>query len=414
MTASAPGLVYRLLTLPLYLFWLAHALQHGRKHASSRYLALRMVPDTAGQDTADHESRIWVHAASVGEVSAVTPLVQALMERGQNILFTSFTATGYQAIQREFADSVCSTVIPIDCFWHCRQFFARHNIKLGVIMETELWPELLYQARRQDIELLLVNARLSKKSLKANKFVRSLLTDTLGYFSQILTRGRDDLEALQSLGASLEHIRILGNLKARPRAPAPSARLVDRDYVLLASSHTDEERDFLAARPASLQTMLVVIAPRHPTRSKSIQAEIDGLGMRYAVRSEAQPVTLETEVYLADTLGELGSLMAHARLVVMGGSFDDTGGHNLIEPAILGCAIITGPSDSNISADIEMLGADQGIVQVNSIDACWDAISTLLAQPERARSLAQEAKLRLSRQPDILQQYLQVLTTYLD
>ena len=409
MTATAPGLVYRLLALPLYLFWLAHALQHGRKHACHRYLALRTA-----RDTTDQESRIWIHAASVGEVHAVTPLVQALMERGNKILFTSFTATGYQAIQSEFADSVRSTVIPIDCFWHCRNFFTRHNIKLGVIMETELWPELLYQARRQDIDLLLVNARLSKKSLQSNKFVRGLLTDTLAYFAQILVRGGDDLEAFESLDANLEQVRILGNLKAAPQAPAPSARLVDRDYLLLASSHTGEERDFLAARPAALQSMLMVIAPRHPTRSKSIQADIDSLGMNYAVRSKAQPVTLETEVYLADTLGELGSLMAHARIVIMGGSFDDTGGHNLIEPASIGCAIITGPSDSNISADIEMLGIDQGVLQVKSIDACWSAVTTLLAQPERARALALEAKSRLARQPDILRQYLQVLQTYLD
>ncbi|MCG6890211.1 MAG: hypothetical protein LJE92_11540 [Gammaproteobacteria bacterium] len=409
MTATAPGLAYRLLALSLYLFWLAHARQHGRKHALRRYLKLRMA-----RDTADHESRIWVHAASVGEVRAVAPLVQALMESGERILFTSFTATGYRAIQREFADSVRIAVIPIDCYWHCRQFYTRHNIKLGVIMETELWPELLYQARRQDIDLLLVNARLSKKSLQSNKFVRGLLTDTLAYFAQILVRGGVDLEAFESLDANLEQVRILGNLKAAPQAPAPSARLVDRDYLLLASSHTGEERDFLAARPAALQSMLMVIAPRHPTRSKSIQADIDSLGMNYAVRSKAQPVTLETEVYLADTLGELGSLMAHARIVIMGGSFDDTGGHNLIEPASIGCAIITGPSDSNISADIEMLGIDQGVLQVKSIDACWSAVTTLLAQPERARALALEAKSRLARQPDILRQYLQVLQTYLD
>jgi 3-deoxy-D-manno-octulosonic-acid transferase len=136
--------------------------------------------------------------------------------------------------------------------------------------------------------------------------------------------------------------------------------------------------------------------------------------MKYAVRSEAQPETADTEVYLADSLGELGSLMAHARLVIMGGSFDDTGGHNLIEPASLGCAIITGPADSNISADIEMLGVDRGVLQVESIAACWGAITTLLAQPERARALALEAKSRLARQPDILQQYLQVLKTYLE
>jgi 3-deoxy-D-manno-octulosonic-acid transferase len=413
MNATAPGLAYRLLALMLYPLWVIHALQHGRRYALDRYRSMRMSHDTPNQDRPDHEPRIWVHAASVGEVRAITPLVQALLDGGQKILFTSFTATGFQAIQRDFADSVRSTVIPIDCYWHCRNFFARNNIKLGLIMETELWPELLYQARHHNIELLLVNARLSARSVDTNRFVRALLSHTLGYFSQILTRSRDDQQALQSLGASPARIRILGNLKAQHHPPTNPMRLVAREYLLLASSHAGEELAFLTNRPAAAQPRLLVIAPRHPARSKAIQAEIDGLGLRYAVRSQSQPVTAETEVYLADTLGELSQLMTHAEVVIMGGSFDDTGGHNLIEPASLGCAIISGPSDSNVAADIKMLGAGQGIIQVDDIVACWSAIMDLLEQPERARALAKEAQDRLARQPDILQVYLDAIAPHL-
>ncbi|MCP4765544.1 MAG: hypothetical protein GY875_04670 [Gammaproteobacteria bacterium] len=405
MNIPSPGWGYRLLSLPLYLLWVAHAFRHGRKHGLANYLSMRFCTMPG-----DAEARIWVHASSVGEVRAITPLVKALMELGEKILFTSFTATGYQAIQQNFAATVCSGVIPIEHSWHCRRFIKQHNIKLGLVMETELWPELLYQARRQGVTLMLVNARLSRKSLQVGKFVRALLSRTLGYFTLILTRANDDRDALLSLGARDERVSIIGNLKARNAISAPPPRIVERDYLLLASSHADEEQQFLAARPADLKHPLLVIAPRHPDRSASIQAQIEYLGMRYSVRSKAQAVDQQTEVYLADTLGELNSLMAFARVVIMGGSFDSTGGHNLIEPASLGSAIITGPSDSNIIEDIAMLGAGDGVIQVENIESCWTAIRELLDHPERAQALGLEARSRLARQPDIIESYLDAIS----
>ncbi len=408
MTVPSPGTGYRLLSIPLYLFWILHALKHGIKHGLPRYLSMRMF----GQDGGSKQ-RIWVHASSVGEVRAVTPLVKALMQQGESILFTSFTATGYQAIQHNFSDSVCSTVVPFDHCWHCRRFFRQHRIKLGLVMETELWPELMYQARRQDIQLLLVNARLSRKSLNAGKFVRTLLSTTLGYFAQILTRNKKDHDAFTSLGVSEDRITIVGNLKSHSEISIPQSRIIERDYVILASSHSGEEQQFLAARPGEVSDYLLVLAPRHPDRSAEIQAQIEHLGMTCSIRSEAQPVTEDTEVYLADTLGELKSLMAHARVVIMGGSFDTTGGHNLIEPANLGRAIITGPSDSNIAEDIKMLGPGQGVLQVENMAGCWAAIVELLDHPERVEELGREAQSRLAQQPDMIQQYLAAISTHL-
>ena len=361
----------------------------------------------------DDQQRIWVHAASVGEVRAITPLVQALMQQGEEILFTSFTATGYQAIRRGFTDSVASGVIPIDHCWHCRRFFRRHKIKLGLVMETELWPELLYQARRQDVRLLLVNARLSHKSLHAGRFVRTLLSTTLGYFERILARNSTDRDALLSMGVGEDRITLIGNLKSSAAASPPQPRLIERDYLILASSHKGEEQDFLQARPAELRHYLLVIAPRHPDRSAAIQTQIEALGMNYSVRSKAQTIDQNTEVYLADTLGELKSLMAYARVVIMGGSFDTTGGHNLIEPAALGCAIITGASDSNIVEDIKMLGPNRGVLQVASMAACWQAITRLISHPEEALALGREAQSRLVQQPDIIQKYMTAIKPWL-
>ncbi len=410
MNEISPGWRYRLLSLLLKPAWQAHALLHGRRHGLHDYRAMRL-----GRLRCDQRARIWLHASSVGEVRAIAPLAEGLIDRGHEILFTSFTATGFRTIEQLFGDSVCRGVIPIDSRHNCEAFFGAANIRLGIVMETELWPELLFQARKQGIEMTLVNARISAKSLRGGSFVRGLLAQALARFSLILTRTDSDREALLTLGAPAERIRVVGNLKARRAAPSaePPERLVERDYLLLASSHDGEEREFVAARPPSLGETLLVIAPRHPGRSAAIQAQLDELGLRYAVRSQAQPITDDTDVYLADTLGELAALMAHARVVVMGGSFDRTGGHNLIEPAALGCAIITGPSDSNIRDDIEMLGNGQGLLQVDSIAQCWRSIEELLQNPRRAEALGGEARARLERQPDILQAYLDALAPYL-
>lgn len=404
MNLCSPGWRYRLLSIPLYLLWILHALKHGFKHASPGYLSMRMFGVKA-----DPVARVWVHASSVGEVRAITPLVHALISQGEQILFTSFTATGFKAIRHGFADSVRTAIIPFDQYWHCRGFFRQHNIKLGLVMETELWPELLYQARKRGIKLILVNARLSPKSLNTGKFVRRLLSTTLGYFSQVLTRNSKDRDALLSMNTSADRIRIIGNLKSHGKATQVNSRLIERDYLILASSHAGEEQKFLERRPAQLDQYLLVLAPRHPDRSAAIQTQIDRLGMNYSVRSKAQSIDNDTEVYLADTLGELNALMAYARVVIMGGSFDTTGGHNLIEPASLGCAIITGPSDSNIADDIAMLGKNQGVIQVEDMTACWTALVGLLEQPERAQALGREAQSRLTQQPDIVRQYMSAI-----
>jgi 3-deoxy-D-manno-octulosonic-acid transferase len=394
--------------LLLYPFWILHAIQHGMRHRQRDYFRMRLCGfrSQAGE-------QVWVHASSVGEVRAVAPLVKALLAAGENILFTSFTATGYAAIRSRFSTSLSSGVIPVDSFWHCRSFFRNHRVKLGLVMETELWPELLQQARAQRIELLLINARLSAKTLRRGRLVRAILRSTLGCFDRILARNRSDRAALLELGARPERVDVVGNLKLLRTPAEPRQRLVERDYLLLASSHDDEEQLLLRSRPAGLESPLLVLAPRHPRRRARIEQQIAALGLNYAVRSRGEAISADTEVYLADTLGELEALMAHARVVVMGGSFDNTGGHNLIEPARLGCAIITGPSDANIVADIELLGNGSGVLQVTSIEDCWQRIAELLRDPARATALGREARARLAAQPDVIEQYLAEIRPYL-
>lgn len=407
MNPRPPGLLYRLLSLPLLLFWLAHAIAHGRKHGLPEYAALRRAaPNPAADDVT-----IWVHASSVGEVRCAAPLVQALLERGERIWFTCFTATGYAAIGREFGERVARDVIPLDFVPACRRFFNAGKPRLGLIVETELWPELLYQARLRGIPLLLVNARLSAKSADAGFPFRNWLRSTLAYFDRILARNSVDCDRFREFGVDPARIEIIGNLKSLGASNSECERLVEGDYLLLASSHADEERRFMQARPEALRSRLVVIAPRHPDRAPEIEAALEPLGLRCARRSRGDRITAETDVYIADTLGELKSLMAFAQVVVMGGSFDATGGHNLIEPAALGCATLTGPSDSNIRDDIQMLG--DGVIQVGDLGQCWRVIGELLQDAPRRAAIGETARQRLAAQPDIVARYLAALTPYL-
>jgi len=280
-------------------------------------------------------------------------------------------------------------------------------------METELWPELLYQTARKRIPIIQVNARLSDKSLKAPLFIRSQLRRTLDYLTLHLTRYDSDKTSLIALGALPEKIKIIGNLKMRPDDTIKTDRLIERPYLLLASSHANEEFEFLQQRPEAFKQHLIVIAPRHPKRADGIQQQLDQLGIKYAVRSLSQPITKFTEVYLADTLGELKQFMAHAQVVVMGGSFVQTGGHNLIEPANLGCAIITGPSDSNIRQDIELLGQERGILQVEDMASCWNKVDDLIQHPAKAEALRDNARAALLKQSNVGKAYLAEIAPYL-
>ena len=409
MTLQSPGVIYRLISFLFLPLWLVHAIWHGHKQKSTNYLKLRL----RGSKKRSMQPLVWVHAASVGETEAVTPLIRALCNQGEAILFTSFTATGYRTIQRNFGDSVEPGIIPIDIGWICAGFIQQRNIKLCLLMETELWPELLYQTARKGIPIVQLNARLSRKTLKSPRLIHSLIHRTMRYISLYLTRNDNDRANLIQLGAPQQKIKIVGNLKSAIDLSPNYPRIIERDYILLASSHDNEESLLLAHRPASVEKLLIVIAPRHPTRSKALQQQLSRLGINYSTRSLSQSINPQTEVYLADTLGELKALMAHALIVIMGGSFDRSGGHNLIEPASLGCAIITGPSDANIREDIELMGKGSGIIQVTDITACWQNIEYLLGNPNQARELGIQAHRAVSQRAGILEDYLNEIKPYL-
>jgi 3-deoxy-D-manno-octulosonic-acid transferase len=407
MSYASPGPGYRLLSLLLLPIWLLQALWHGKTQGLKYYFRLRFW----GSKDEAKTVQTWVHASSVGEIEAVTPLVRELIDGGESILLTSFTATGYKSIKRNFNDSVEAAIIPVDFAWTCKRFLRQHQVKLCLLMETELWPELLYQSARRGIPIVQINARLSQKSLQAPAFVRSLLRRSISYISLHLTRNDSDRSCLIQLGADPLKIRIIGNLKSSTDLLSSYPNLIDREYLLIASSHEGEETMLLSHRSALTEKLLIVIAPRHPARSNTIQQQLTQLGLNYATRSQSEPIGAQTQVYLADTLGELKALIAHARIVIMGGSFNNTGGHNLIEPAALARPIITGPSDDNIREDIKLLG--DAIIQVPDVEACWQSVEHLRGNPEQATTLGLQAREAVAKQSHILDNYLAEIKPWL-
>lgn len=409
MPPSRPATSYRLLSILLLPLWLLHALWQAIKNRQPSYLWQRL-----GLFSGRSQPRsIWIHAASVGEVELIRPLVERLSPE-HRITITTFTATGYQHALRVLDKKTTIRALPIDLLPISRHFIRRNRFKLALIAETELWPETLYQACRQGIPLIQVNARLSARSLNASAWSRALLKTTLSYFDSILTRTQQDVENLTTLGADSKKITVAGNLKyAQPAEIDPYDRLISRPYILFASSHNPEELLFASILKKIDLKQLIVIAPRHPQRANEILKVVKPLGLAIQQRSKGEEIHPDTQIYLADTLGELKAFMAHAELVVMGGSFADVGGHNVLEPARLGCPIITGPSDDNIQPDIALLKQHGAIIQVSDDRELSEKLEFFLNNSEPREQLSRNALAVMDAQSHILQQYLDVIESYL-
>lgn len=408
MTASRPLLRYRFLSILLFFFWVFHALWHAIINRQPSYVWQRF-----GLHNKSKPQAIWMHASSVGEVELLKPLLE-YYQSNQTIVLTTFTATGYQHALRILPQTIQTRILPIDFYPISRLFFDRYSFKLGIIAETELWPETIYQARQSHIPLLQINARLSEKSLQTPRWIRPVLEHTLRYFERHLTRSEQDKSLFISMGVEPSHIKVAGNLKyARPDELRPLENLIGRPYILFASTHNPEEKLFAELMQLLDRSELTVIAPRHPARAREILKSLKTLTLNIKQRSLSESITDDTQLYLADTLGELKALMAHATLVVMGGSFAPIGGHNILEPARLGKAIITGPSDDNIKQDISFLRLHEAIIQVDDIDKLGNEITRLLDQPEQLDRLAKQSAQVVHQQNHVLDNYLKIIGSYL-
>jgi 3-deoxy-D-manno-octulosonic-acid transferase len=315
------------------------------------------------------ERVIWIHAVSVGEVQAALPLVQALLEKypAYSLLVTTVTPTGSARVTALFGEDVAHVYAPYDLPDAVQRFFRRVRPQLAIIMETELWPNLFHACRTRQVPLLLVNARLSARSVAGYRRVKPLVARTLANITELATQGETDATRFIQLGASPERITVSGNLKFEQRVPpgllARAAVLrrdwgKDRPVWVAASTHAGEDEQLLAVFEqlrGHFPDCLLVLVPRHPERFEAVAELCLQRGLNIVLRSERRPCEADTQVFVGDSMGELSLFLAAADVAFVGGSLVPHGGHNLLEPAALGLPVATGPHVFNFTEICEML-----------------------------------------------------------
>jgi len=349
---------------------------------------------------------IWVHAVSVGEVQAAAPVIRLLRETypRRPLVITTTTPTGADQVMKLFGDQVIHTYVPYDLPDAVARFLHRSRPQLALIMETEVWPNLFHSCQRQGIPLLMINARMSEQSARGYRRLAALTRSTLNGVSAVAAQAEADAERLIALGVPQNRLKVTGNTKfdaqlaASLREQAESERLawgIQRPVWIAASTHEGEEavileahRQLLTQRPEAL----LVLVPRHPERFESVAAMLEGDGWNYSRRSIHQPVEGNTQVYLADTMGELQFLFGTADAAFIGGSLVPVGGHNPIEAAAFGVPVLFGPYRHNFS-DISSQLISQGAArEVGSADSLAQVLALLLNDVQFRQQWGEQGK----------------------
>ena len=338
---------------------------------------------------------LWLHAVSLGETNAAAPLVDALRQRrpGLRLLLTHGTATGREAGKALMRQGDLQVWLPYDTPGAVRRFLGRHRPALGVLMETEVWPNLLHQARQAGVPVLLANARLSDRSARKARRWAWLLRPAASSLVQVLAQTSEDAARLSAAGA--RQVQVCGNLKFDQ---SPSAALVEqgaqwrlavaRPVVLAASTRNGEEAALLrlwAALP-SPQPLLVLV-PRHPQRFDEVADLVRQSGLQLRRRSEwaGQPPADAgaVDVWLGDSMGEMPLYYGLVDVALLGGSFEPLGGQNLIEAAACGCPLVMGPHTFNFAEAAERSLAAGASIRVADMAQAVEKALSLAADPAR-------------------------------
>ena len=342
---------------------------------------------------------IWLHAVSVGETRAAAPLVAALKARypGHRILLTHMTPTGRSASEELFGDGVLRAYLPYDYPLAVRRFLRHFRPAAGVILETELWPNLVAECRAQDIPLLLANARLSEKSARRYARFPNLTRGALQGLAALAAQTETDAARLRALGAP--QVEVLGNVKFDILPPPEQLALGEalrqgmgaRPVLLAASTREGEEALLFAALARHpLGEALLVVVPRHPQRFEEVAALAAKAGFTVQRRSENAPVSAQTQVLIGDSMGELFAYYAACDVAFVGGSLLDYGSQNLIESCAVGRPVLIGRSTHNFSLAAEQALECGAAKRIGTAEALLEAAKALL-RDEAARRRMEEA-----------------------
>jgi 3-deoxy-D-manno-octulosonic-acid transferase len=347
---------------------------------------------------------IWIHAVSLGETLAATPLIKALQKKYPDASFviTTMTPTGSKQVRATFKDSAFHVYAPYDIPGPINRFLNRIQPDLLIIIETELWPNLLHYCAQKQIAIVLANARLSAKSARGYQRAGGITRDMLSHISLLLVQTQIETERFIKLGMSREHINVTGNIKFDITVPeqhiihAQELRQTwgaDRPVWIAASTHPSEEKIVLAAFKKILQhepKTLLILVPRHPERRQ----EVSQLCAEYptVLRSTQTTVTPQTTIFLIDTIGELMLFYAASDVAFVGGSFITLGGHNLLEPAVLGIPMLTGPNMHNFAEITQRLTHAGAAYTVTNAQELAETTLRFLQHPEQRQKAGEQGR----------------------
>jgi len=360
---------------------------------------------------------VWLHGVSVGESLSLLPHIDALRARqpAVSLLVTSGTVTSAALLAQRLPSGVIHQFVPVDSPGAAARFLDHWRPSTALFVESELWPNLILAAKARGVRLALLSARMTDASAQGWARTPGSAQALLAAFDLVLPQDRATEERLRKLGARTGpelNLKLVGPPPPVDQGLAAGLRagIGGRKVVLAASTHPGEERLIAQAARAAASEALLLIAPRHPERGPQIAADLKDLGFEVARRAGHEPPTAATTAYVADTLGEMGVLFSLADVVAMGGSFvEGIGGHNPLEPARLGRAIVTGPHTFNATDVYAQMFAEVAAIEAKDAEALTRHIRGLLDNPMIARRIGGAALAYANRQGAALAAALKLL-----
>lgn len=365
---------------------------------------------------------VWMHGASVGEGLALLPLIPPLVERRLHVLITTGTATSARLLSDRLPPGAMHQFVPVDGARCMQRFLGHWQPALAMIAESELWPNMICETHARGIPIVLVNARMSARSASRWMRAKGFIAAMLGRIDLCLAQELADADRFRALGAAT--VRVAGNLKYDTPVPAAdhdqlsqlSAVIGTRPTWVAASTHAGEEdiaADVHIALARRFPGLLTILAPRHPHRGGEVMAMLRARGLATAVRSRGEPPRPPTQIYLVDTIGDLGTIFRLASVVFTGKSLAGAGGQNPIEAARLGAVILHGPNVQNFEEAYRLLDEAKAAIEVADAAALREALAALLADPARTRAMARAASEAMEGQAGVVHRTLQAIEPYI-
>lgn len=375
---------------------------------------------------------IWFHVVSVGETNAAQPLIEHYLKTGHSVLVTNTTKTGQARakslfLKEPYAHLFQAVYLPADQKKLVRTFIQKYQPKMLALVETELWPNLLIEADQSQVPCLLINARLSEKSAKGYGKVPSLTKPMLRSLKQLLAQDQASCQRFIELGMPEERTKVVGSIKFDIAAPASFIaqaeqfrqqwQLSNRKIITLASTHAPEEQYLLTALQPFLNQhpeLLCIVVPRHPERFDEVYAESQTLNLNTQRRSLNQTILPDTQVYLADSMGEMWLWYALSQACFVGGSLNEPGGgHNILEPIALNVPTVLGKNYFNFQTIVDEFVAAQGVRVVQDAEQAAQVLFELIEDKLQAQCLNAAAQQIMQKNTGSLAQHIQVINQYL-